>query len=474
MFSWSLIFVASEWIIRLAMLFVVPRRRAPSAAMSWLLLIMALPWFGLLLFVVFGTNRLPKRRIRLHERKASTAQQHLHHRAQQAHVVRPQLDAEMMPLVSLAERLGEMPILGGNGGRLLTDTDEVIDALIADIDAAEQHVHMMFYIYADDAIGRRVSDAIVRAAGRGVACRVLADAVGSRRFFKRLAPDMRAGGVEVHELLPVNFIRRGLARVDLRNHRKLAVIDGRIGWTGSQNIVDPSYGHKRLVWHDMMLRVEGPIVLQLQQVFAEDWFCETDQELAANEIFVDPIACGEGVLQTLASGPTYDTENYQRIVIAALYGAKQRIIMTSPYLVPDEPFMQALHVAVLRGVRVQIVVPRKSDYWLPDLAARAYFDELLTMGVELYLHQQGLLHAKSMTVDDSLALVGSGNFDIRSFRLNFELNMLAYGPNVTAYLRHAQQRYIDEAFQLELERWRRRPHWKKAAEGIAMLASPLL
>ena len=275
-------------------------------------------------------------------------------------------------------------------------------------------------------------------------------------------------------MLPVNFIRRGLARIDLRNHRKVAVIDGRIGWTGSQNIVDPSYGHKDLVWHDMMLRLDGPVVLQLQQIFAEDWYCETDAELEGESIFVDPQVTGEGVLQTLPSGPTYDTENYQRLVVAAIYGARQRVIITSPYLVPDEPLLQALQIAVLRGVRVQMVVPRKSDQRLPDLAARSYYDDMLSMGVELYLHQSGLLHSKSMTVDDSLALVGSGNFDIRSFRLNFELNILAYGPNVTAYLRNTQQRYIDESFELDLERWRTRARWKKTAEPIAKLFSPLL
>ena len=474
MVAWSLIYLASEWAIRLAMLFVVPRKQTPTTAMSWLLLIFALPWFGMLLYLMFGVNRLPNRRIRLHARRANMAQQRGHLQAQQPHVVHPQLDAELMPLVTLAERLGEMPILGGNGGRLLTDTGEMIDGIVADIDAAERHVHLMFYIYADDEVGRRVADALRRAVERGVQCRVLADAVGSRGFFKRLAPDMRASGIDVHEMLPVNFIRRGLARIDLRNHRKVAVIDGRIAWTGSQNIVDPSYGHKELVWHDMMLRLDGPVVLQLQQVFAEDWFCETNEELDGKSIFVDPVVTGEGVLQTLASGPTYDTENYQRMVVAAIYGARRRVIITSPYLVPDEPLLQAVQVAVMRGVQVQMVVPRQSDQRLPDLAARAYYDDLMSMGVELFLHSSGLLHAKSMTVDDSLALVGSGNFDIRSFRLNFELNMLAYGPDVTAYLRHTQQRYIGESFRLELDRWRSRAWWKKAAETVAKLFSPLL
>lgn len=474
MATWSLIYLASEWAIRVAMLFAVPRKQTPTTAMSWLLLIFALPWLGMLLYAMFGVNRLPNRRIRLHARKASIAQQQDHLKAQEPHVVQPQLDAELMPMVTLAERLGEMPILGGNGGRLLTDTAEVIDGMVADIDAAERHVHLMFYIIADDAVGRRVADALAHAASRGVKCRVLADAVGSRQFFKRLAPEMRRAGVEVHEMLPVNFIRRGLARIDLRNHRKVAVIDGRLGWTGSQNIVDPTYGHKSLVWHDLMLRLDGPVVLQLQQIFAEDWFCETDEELEGASIFVDPQVTGGGVLQTLPSGPTYDTQNYQRMVVAAIYGARQRVVITSPYLVPDEAFLQAVQIAVMRGVRVQMVVPRRSDQRLPDLAARSYYDDILSMGVELYLHQSGLLHSKSMTIDDSIALVGSGNFDIRSFRLNFELNMLAYGSDVTAYLRRTQQRYIDESFRLEIDRWRSRSRWKKAAEPIAKLFSPLL
>jgi len=332
----------------------------------------------------------------------------------------------------------------------------------------------MFYIFANDETGRRVSDALARAVKRDVSCRLLVDHVGSWGMFSKLGAEMIRQGIELHPMLPVKLFRRKLARMDLRNHRKLAVIDGRIAYTGSQNIVDPSYGHKDLVWHDMMVRLTGPIVHQLQEVFAEDWSVETNEPLDESTYFPEPEITGEAMIQTLPSGPAYATAGYQRLVVAAIYGAERLVIITSPSLVPDEPFLQAIEVAVLRGVNVELVVPEKCDQMLVGAVARAYYDTLLDIGAKLYLYTDGLLHTKSMTVDDSLALVGSGNFDIRSFYLNFELNMLAYGPNVTAALRFIQRHYIEQSNRLTKEQWSRRSMIRRTVDDIAKLLSPLM
>ncbi|MCE9546574.1 MAG: cardiolipin synthase [Planctomycetia bacterium] len=473
-FSWSTWYLASEWIIRLAMLPIVVQRRRSSAAMAWLLVIFFLPWFGLFVYWLIGENRLPLKRIREHAQVAAKVRALGLLAGEDRHVVHPELAPEQAPLVALAERLGDMPIVGGNHVELITDTVAAVDNLIADIDAATHHVHLMFYIYAADATGERVAAALARAVKRGVKCRVLADAVGSRPLFKRLGPQMREQGIELHSMLAVNLVRMWFARIDLRNHRKLAVIDGRLAYTGSQNIVDATYGHKNLVWHDMLLKLSGPVVLQLQRVFLEDWYAETDQVLDEGALFPAPQIVGEVAAQTLPSGPTFPTENYQRLVVAAIYGAQRHVIITSPYLVPDEALLQALECAVLRGVKVELIVPKRCNQVLVAAAGRAYYERLLRMGVLLHLHTDGLLHSKTMSVDDSLALVGSGNFDIRSFYLNFEVNMLGYGPLAAAGLRAAQEQYLAQSEPLALADWLRRRRVARLFDNVAKLLSPLL
>jgi len=472
--TWSVLYYALEWVIRVVMLFVVTRRRQPTSAMAWRLVIFFLPVPGLVLYLLIGENRLPRRRAdrhaRLLEDLAAVRCRFEHHPS----MIHPELAPEAMPTVTLAERLGSMAILGGNDGEILTETEEVIDRLVADIDSATQHVHLLYYIYANDATGRRVAEALRRAVERGVSCRVLVDAVGSRPMLKRLGPQMLAWGVQIHSALPVNLLRRRMARLDLRNHRKLAVIDGRVAYAGSQNLVNADYGRRDLAWHDMSVRLTGPIVLQLQAVFVGDWYFETGEALDSQSVFPDPPITGSIAAQTLPSGPDYPTENYQRMVVAALHAARRHVIITSPYFIPDDGFLQALEVAVLRGVRVELILPRRCDQVLVGAASRAYYDDLLDLGVEVHLFEPGLLHAKTMTIDDAVALIGSSNFDIRSFSLNFEISLLFYGSHVTERLRARQERYLGQSTRLTTEAWKGRSRVACAFEDVAKLLSPLL
>ncbi len=474
MITWSVAFYVSEWAIRLAMLAVVMRRRQPIAATAWLLVIFFLPWVGLALYLLIGSNRLPRRRTVRHARLlqeiADLGQRFKAH----PHIVHPEVGSEATAAVTLAQRLGYMPILGGNDAEMISQPQKVIDRLVADIDAAQHHVHLLFYIFADDDTGRRVADALTRAIERGVSCRVLVDAVGSRPMLHKLAPRMMKSGVEVHEVLPVGLFRRSVARMDLRNHRKIAIIDGHIAYAGSQNCVDAGYGHKHLVWRDLMVRLTGPVVLELQVVFLEDWYSETGVVLESADIFPTPRETGNIPVQALPSGPNYPTENYQRLVVAALHAAHQRVTITTAYFVPDDAFLQAMQTAVLRGVRVELIVPRRSNMVLVGAAGESYYTELLEAGVEVYLHTDGLLHTKAMSIDDAIAFVGSSNFDIRSFALNFEINMLLYGSLVTQALRAKQRAYIENSVRLCAEQWQRRPVARKVFQTIARLLSPLL
>lgn len=471
---WASWFYIIEWAIRLVMAPLVMRRKRSTVGMAWLLVIFFEPLIGLAVYLLVGENHLPRRRIKRHRRALEHVQTTFCYTVQQPHVIHPQLDADQMPLVMLAEKLGEMPIVGGNEVEIFITAEETISRLIADIDSAEHHVHLLFYIFEDDATGRKVAEALARAAGRGVKCRLLADHVGSIRMFASLEEWMIERGVQVEPALSVNPFRRFLSRIDLRNHRKIAVIDGAVGYSGSQNIVDPTYGTRKLVWHDMTVRLTGPVVAQLQLVFVEDWHFDTDHLLDSPDLYPMPVVAGNVAAQGLPSGPTYDIDNYQRFVLAAIHAAKRHIIITTPYFVPDEPLLEALQIAALRGVTIELIVPRESDQLLSTAAARAYYSDLLKMGVIIHLHHEGLLHSKTITIDDAVALIGSANFDIRSFRLNFEFSMLFYGPHVTAQLRHAQRCYIAQSDPLKLIAWNHRPRWRQLIDDTASLLSPLL
>ena len=463
-----------EWVIRLVMLPVVTRRRKPNAAMAWLLLIFFLPWAGLLLFLAFGTIQFPgsrrKRAVKMYAKIEMESRRFRGH----PNVVRPELGPQLDSTVQIAERLGNFPILGGNHATFMAETEAVINRLIEDIEGARNHVHLLFYIFWDDDTGIRVVDALARAVKRGVRCRVLIDDVGSRKTMRSLTYKMRAQNIDVYSMLPVGIFRRRVARFDMRNHRKLAVIDGSIAYAGSQNIVNADYGHKDLAWHDMMVRLTGPITIELQAIFVTDWHQESQEVLTGPDIFVEPVMTGNVPAQTLPSGPIFPVENYQRLVVSALHGARSRVIITTPYFVPDEPLLQAIQIAVWRGVTIDLIVPQRCDQIIVGAAARAYYDDVLEAGANLYLHTKGLMHSKTITVDDSIALIGSSNFDIRSFEINFELSMLLYGADVTQRLRQQQLLYLQDSHRLDPHEWSQRSSARRLIDNTARLLSPIL
>jgi cardiolipin synthase len=285
---------------------------------------------------------------------------------------------------------------------------------------------------------------------------------------------LRARGVEAHYMLPVDLLRFAFKRIDIRNHRKVVIVDGRIGYTGSQNVIREDYGHKDLAWHDMMVRIEGPTVLHLQLVFMEDWAYETQEELESRDLLPDPRTPGDTALQVIPSGPRYALQLLENVIIEAINVADRQVIITSPYFVPDEPLLVALKLAALRGVRVDLIIPKRSDHPVVAAAGRAYYGELLDHGVHIHLFPDGLLHAKTMSVDDAFAMVGSANFDIRSFYLNYELNLLLFGSEVTGKLRFMQNHYLNRSEQLTYEQWDARPRHLQFLDEAAALLSPML
>ncbi len=464
--------------IRLSSMLFIPRRHAPATATAWLLVILLWPWPGIVAYSLLGTNVLPSRRMKRHVAALS----HFHdvrerlRDAGRSGAARPELPPSLAATASLAENLGYLRAAGGNLIKSITTADEFIDLLAREIDSARSEVNLLYYIFNDDTHGRKILNACRRAARRGVTVRLLLDSVGSREFLRSSERGVVGNeGVLVAEALPVRFFRVKVSRFDLRNHRKLAIIDRKRAFTGSHNVTDPRYGRfDDLVWKDVTLRLEGPIVRQLESVFIEDWYVETGEMLDTPHLFDTSPPPGEACMQTVPSGPSYPTENYQRLIIASIIGAQRQVTITTPYLIPDVGMLQAVEVARLRGVRVRLVIPERSDQKIVGYASRAYYSEFLRRGVDIFLYKKGLLHSKTMTVDDNLGFVGSSNFDIRSFSLNFEINLILYGVRENLPLQRIQGLYICDSHRLTSAEWQKRGHASMALESVTKLFSPLL
>jgi cardiolipin synthase len=469
----ALAYIAVEWTIRIAMLVVVPFRRSPAAARGWLLIVFFLPVPALALYLTIGRPTYPRWRRRRFTQARELLTKATQEIAHSVHCSRPTVPGNLAPAALLIQHLGQFPLLGGNRIRLLADYDEVIERLVIDIDRATHHVHLLTYIFADDAVGRRVIAGLLRAAGRGVTCRVIIDAVGSRRWATRVIDSLEAGGVSVARALPVSLFRRHSARADLRNHRKIVVIDGFIGYIGSQNIVAADFA-PGVVNQELVAWVGGPVILELQAVFATDWFLETGQALDDPALFQHEHTESGIVAQVLPSGPDYPIAGAGRLVVALVHGAQKRVVLTTPYFIPDEALLQALQTAVLRGVEVHLILSRVADNWLVSLAQRSYYEELLTAGVSIHLFREGLLHAKHHTIDNDIAVIGSTNIDIRSFLLNAEVSLILYDTDATAVLQAEQKRNLATSDQLTAAEWARRSPAMRFVENVARLVSPLL
>lgn len=470
-----------RWTIRIAMVPVIIRRRfPPSTAIAWLAVIFLEPLIGVLLYGLLGSQVLGrKRRIRYRQnvwgRRAGAHSQS----PQPAQIdgLLPHHHDRLDPIMTQTKRVFGMPCTYGNEVRFLAEHKAFVQSIIDDIDAAQHHVHMLFYIYEPDETGQTIADALVRAADRGVVCRVLADAAGSMPFFKRrgLASQLVQAGVMVQPALPASLFRKQLARIDLRNHRKLIVVDGSVGYVGSHNIINEAYPSRPpLQCHDLSARFRGPVVNQLQAVFAEDWTFDTDERLSGGDIFPANEPAGEVAVQTVPSGPEAETKTLRRILLTAIAAARHRLVLTTPYFVPDEYTILALSMAAHRGVQVHVIVSESSDYGIVTAAGRAQYQPLMEYGVRIHLFPHGLLHAKSLTIDEHFGIVGSANIDSRSFILNFELNTLMYGPEITNRLLALQEQYIQQCYEISLDEWVNRPLWRQFVDDAASLLSPLL
>ncbi len=463
--------LADALIVGLLLPKVILQRRETGATLAWVIVIVLLPYVGLLAFWLFGTVRLRlrRRKRRRSEQKLAPALEALTHGRSPV----MQAKGRVGSLVRLAVNLDEQGPLAGNAVEIFRDGPTTFDSIEAAIRSARDHIHLLYYIWAPDRTGRRIRDLLVEARQRGVEVRVLIDDVGSygtrRSFFK---PLLDAGG-QVEWFLKVSPLSRQLT-INNRNHRKIIVVDGVMGFTGGMNIGD-EYAGIGEPWKDLHCRVEGPVVNSFQEVFSQDWYHSTGEDLATLRYFPDIPVVGDVDAQLLASGPADEKwRSIPTLIFAVINIARERVWIETPYFIPDQAMSMALQTAALRGIDVRLLIPGKSDHRLVAAAANYFIDELIEAGVKVYQDFNVMRHGKSVIVDDWFATLGSANMDQRSFRLNFEANLFFFSGQVNRSLGDDFARQISGLSRITAEARQGIPFRQKLLEGVARLLAPLL
>ena len=446
-----------------------------SSSLAWILVILLLPGLGILCWLIFGEVRIGRKRMQRH----ATIQDEINTQLASMWSRRSE-QIELTETEKAVARIGQAvcntdPRIG-NEVELLADTDEVVRRMITDIDAAQTSVRILVYIWLPDTNGTSMAHAVARAAQRGVACRVLVDHSGSSTLLRsKLKTLMTDAGAQVVGALKPPFPPFITQRLDVRNHRKLVVIDGEIGWTGSQNIADASFAPKAAYapWVDCMLRLVGPVVADLSELFIEDWALDTGESLV-DKLRLPEVRPANIHVQVIGTGPNSLNEAHAQMLQAAIHMAHEEIILTTPYFVPDEGTLSALTTAARRGVEVTLVVPQNNDSALVGAASRSFYARMLKAGVRIREYTAGLLHAKTFTVDRSLAYVGSANLDRRSFEINFEVSTLIFDSDFASHLRLLQRTYMESTVEVNPFNWSKRSAWQRATQNAAGLLGPLL
>lgn len=477
---WVIVVFVVDIVIRVTAIIIVPRNRRPTAAMAWLLAIYFIPLVGVFLFLLIGNPRLPRKR----RRKQRDINEYIHDTSASLDfgTLRPDAPDWFTSLVTLNRNLGAMPLAGDNGATLIADYQESLDAMADAIREATRYVHVEFYILQSDAATDNFFRALEEVAARGVVVRVLLDHWANRGkpFYKQTLRRLDAMGAHWKLMLPVQPLKGKYQRPDLRNHRKLLVVDGRVAFTGSQNVTDSTYNlpkniKRGLHWVDLMARIEGPVVASINAVFLSDWYSETD-EILTDEIDLFSVESGPGDLdcQIIPSGPGFEFQNNLKLFAGLLYAAQSKIIIVSPYFVPDEALLLAVTTACQRGIHVELFVSEEGDQALVYHAQRSYYEALLRAGVKIWMYQKPyILHSKSMTIDDEVAIIGSSNMDMRSFGLNMEISMLVRGEEFIDEMRKVEATYRSLSRELTLEEWMRQPLRSTVLDNLARLTSAL-
>lgn len=448
---------------------IVSENRNPVKTLAWITVLLALPALGIILYFVFGRNiknkhSIPRRNLkRLHRLEGrQTLKKHL-----------KKLQPQSRHLAKLAMSLGNARIYEGNAATLYNNGADKFAQLLQDLAGARQYINLQYYIIADDKIGNRLKEVLCERARAGVKVRVIYDHVGSFRTKKKYFKEMQQAGIEVYPFFKVRSPIFG-SRINWRNHRKIVVIDGIIGYIGGMNIADRYIdGGKFGLWRDMHMRVTGPAVKGLQSAFAIDWaFMGNDLIEDAYEHNGD--SQGDIYAQVLTGGPTYQWDNMTLMFTKAISLARKRIFMMTPYFIPNDALLRSLQSAALSGVDVRIMMPEKSDSDMLRFASFSFIKECLQAGIKIYLFQPGMLHSKTIIIDDDIATVGSANLDFRSVEHNFEGNLLLYSTNLNKQLSDLFMQDLEQSRRITPREWRRRSILQRGLESFFRIFSPIL
>lgn len=466
-------------LVVLIILRIISRRRPAGVALGWVVVLITIPYIGAVLYLMFGDTWLSASRTRRSSRITEPVQQLVRDIESVAGVSWGHVSSMVEAVGRLGAQTGVMPLVRDNAVAMFDGAEEAFPVLIQEIDQAKRSVDLLFYIWESAGCIADVEAALIRAAARGVHCRVLVDATGSSGFLKGpRASTLRDSGIEVCGALRVQWLKAKMSRLDVRNHRKLVIIDERVAYTGSLNMADPAFFKQKAgvgAWIDVMVCIRGPAVAAFSAVFEVDWCIETGRtppEHIANEII--PQKAGDTIIQVVPSGPEQHSDILQRIVTQAIHESRRELTITTPYFIPDDAMQDAIISAALRGVKVTLVVPAKVDSKLVGLGSNAYYNDLIEASVVIRLFKGGLLHAKTITIDDAFAMVGTVNMDRRSFSINFELSALMFDIEATASLRKIEARYIEQSVDILDTGWSTRPRSRRMLENAVQLLAPLL
>lgn len=467
------------------MAWVLVTKKNPTSAVAWCLVLFFLPLVGPLLFYFFGYQHVNRPLARKRRQKKHFQRSNPSPRAESTpgptEAVGPVVQAHgpagstWEDIGRLAQRCGAFPVTAGNHVTFFADGPPALAAMLEAIDRARHHIHLETFIFQPDQTGRRVLDALTAKARQGVQVRLLYDAMGTRRLSQGMLQALQAAGGQCCVFLPLNPFRRRL-QVNMRNHRKILVVDGQVGFVGGQNIGDeyqglvPRFGY----WRDTHLRVEGPAVAGLQRVFAEDWDFALGENLNEPEYFPAPRTDGDIAVQVIESGPDREMKSIREIYFAAILRARHRVWIATPYFVPDPGLLDALSLAGYMGVDVRLLGLYHPDKWIPYFAGRYYWTEMMQAGVQVYQYARGMMHSKVVLVDGEWASVGTANMDYRSLYLNFEVNCLIYSPPAVARLEAAFRNDLAAAIRLDRQGFGRRPFSGRLLENASRLLSPVL
>jgi len=466
---WTLVSIFEVVYMAALCIVIVLEKRSPVATLAWILGLAFLPVVGLLFYFFFGPRRLKRKRMRHSRSSAKVRKELAAERARDPSLVVP----IRVQLATLAMRSSGSMVSTAKDIHVLGGGKVCFDAIEEAIRAAKHHVHVDYYIIEEDRTGARIRDALIERAKAGVNVRVLGDDVGTRLSRRFLRPLLDAGA-RFESFNPI-LLPSLLPRINLRNHRKIVIVDGRVGFLGGINIGD-EYDEsvsKRDAFRDTHLRIEGEAVHELQFIFLEDWHFSTGEVIKDKGLFPPRGADERDVVIVVPSGPDQEWESIEHVYFTAITQADEHIQLTTPYFVPDDAMRLALAAAALRGVKVELIVPHRSDSRIVSAAGRSYYDELLRAGMQLYEYPK-MVHAKTLVIDGKIGLVGSANLDNRSFRLNFEVSALFYAEAAVAELTRLFEQDKHKCSHITLKSRSRMPFQSRLAEASARLLSPLL